>query len=103
MNTEMSAESVARTAGNQAERCRSIDQRGRDLVHRAVSADRDNEFATLVDRGGREIAGVAGSFSDDDVSIMLCRKSADRRQRFLRASGTKIDDEACFQTQRRTA
>jgi hypothetical protein len=34
---------------------------------------------------------------------MLRRKSADRRQRFLRASGTKIDDEARFQTQRRTA
>lgn len=103
MNTEMSAESVARTAGNQAERCGSIDQGGCDFVHRAVPADRNNEFATLLDRGGRKIAGVAGSFSEDDVGVVLRRKSADRRQRFLRAPGTKIDDEARFQTQRRTA
>lgn len=59
VQTEVPAEAVSRSGGNQAQRGLGSDEGGCDFVHRAISADCDHEFDAVRDGLGGKGRGVA--------------------------------------------
>lgn len=78
MQTEMAAQSVARTAGDEAKNAIRTDERAGDFVHRAVAADGYDQLAAVDEGLPREIAGMTGARRLNDVGTMTRGESLHR-------------------------
>lgn len=70
-DAEMATEAVAGATRDEAEEGGGIDERGGDLVERAVAADGDHQAAAIVHGATREFDGVSRAFRGHDVGVEI--------------------------------
>jgi hypothetical protein len=97
VDTEVAAQSVTGPARHQAEHDFRADEDARDFVHRAVAADGDDEFGTIVDGAPGKFGGVPRALRDLHLRALPLGEGTNLRERAQRATGARIDDEARFQ------
>lgn len=93
VDAEMAAKTIAGAAREEAERGGCAGEDARDLVHCAVTADGDDEFATLGERLRGEFAGMGGPLGDDDGGAMGGGKGPHGVDRPEGRAGAGIHDE----------
>lgn len=98
VDAKVSTESITGTAGNEPEGCSGINQRGGNFVQGAVTADRDDQLETCVQRGARELGGVPRMSRERDPGPLFFRECLHNRQCASRGAGARVDDELGFQS-----
>jgi len=85
LDSEMSAKSISRSAGDQTKHGRRIDQGGRDFVQRSVSTDSHHMLTSRCNRLPSQLSGVPRVLRQDHSGIK--RVLGDKRAGSIEKTG----------------